>query len=482
MFIGRASELKQLKRLTKKRTASLVCILGRRRIGKSTLIEEFAKTFPKFIEIQGLGPDEGSGEREQLDNFAKKLSEQTRSKLLRLDSWSDAFTELASYVKRGPALVLLDEISWMARGDPLFAAKLKVAWDTQFKKNPNLILVLCGSVSSWISDNLLKNANFEGRISLQLQLKELSLVEINQFWESNNFHLSDLERLLLLSITGGVPKYLEEVVESQGAENNILEICYNPAGILYNDFEKIFLQIFGRRTKSLERIVRACLMQKLSPAKLAQKLKISLSGDLSEDLEILELSGFLSRDYFFNLDGSASKLNHLRVSDNYLRFYLKYIEPQKKRIAKGGKIFSSLSELPGFYSLLGLQFENLILANRMLLYPHLGLTNSQIVTAAPYVQSKKTTNQGACQVDLLIHTELDVFFLCEMKCKKKIGLEVIAEIKRKMKILKFPKKAVLKPVLIYSGELVENYEDEFRSFFYRTINLKDLFQTNGADR
>ena len=475
MFIGRKLELAELRQLQNKRTSSLVCIMGRRRIGKSSLIKEFSKNFTHYIEIQGLGPSEGGSLREQLDHFSDELSKCTGNRQVHFKNWNAALTALAEASKHGKYLIMLDEISWMARGDPLFPSRLKSAWDTQLKHNPKLILVVCGSVSSWISDNILKSANFEGRISLQIRLIGLSLQEINKFWESNNYRFSLWEKILILSITGGVPKYLEELSQIEGGESSIFDMCFAPNKILFNDYEKIFQEIFGRRTKTLEKIVRLCLYKKYGLAELAGKLKIEQSGELTSLIEILELSGFMARDYYFNPEGKVSKLSHLRVSDNYLRFYLKYIEPEKARILKGGKAIKSSYDLQNFDSMLGLQFENLVLANREQLYAPLDLTMQKIISAAPHVQRKGTLNKGGCQIDLLIHTTLDVFFLCEIKGKKVIDASVIKEVKKKMEILSVPKRTAVKPVLVYAGALAEVAEDEIRRFFYKVVSVEELF-------
>ena len=119
------------------------------------------------------------------------------------------------------------------------------------------------------------------------------------------------------------------------------------------------------------------------------------------------------------------------VKDNYLRFYLKHIAPMRDKIRTGAKEIKSLAEIKNMKATLGFQFENLILANRSTLYPFLGLTSNEIHSSAPYTQKKKVKNKGACQVDLLIHTFLGVFFLCEFKCKKTIDQSIIQEVQKK---------------------------------------------------
>jgi AAA+ ATPase superfamily predicted ATPase len=157
MFIGRDKEFQQLTDLFSKTGSSLVVCRGRRRIGKSTLIEQFAKTASRFYQFQGLPPREAIGMREQLTAFSGQLSAQTGLPKMSIESWPQAFSFLASQIGNERTVLLLDEISWMAIGAPDFAGYLKIAWDTEFKKKSRLVLVLCGSVSSWLERNILNN-------------------------------------------------------------------------------------------------------------------------------------------------------------------------------------------------------------------------------------------------------------------------------------------------------------------------------------
>jgi hypothetical protein len=202
-----------------------------------------------------------------------------------------------------------------------------------------------------------------------------------------------------------------------------------------------------------------------------------MTGDFIHALHILDISGFLSRDYYFDASGKVSKFSHLRVKDNYLRFYLNHIAPLKNKILRGGKVITSLWDLKNFESVMGYQFENLILHNRQSLYPMLDLLDHQIESAAPFIQRKTTTNKGACQIDLLIHTKMDLFYLCEFKCKKRIGAEIVREVEKKMNTLKLPKRSALKPVLVYLGEIDANTEDKLRNYFYKLISFEEFFKT-----
>ena len=156
-FWGRAQELKLLGKIRKKRSASFVTVTGRRRIGKSRLIQEFAQSHGKFFKFQGLFPNKGITRQDQLQEFADDLSKQFNAPKMRFETWTQAFNELALRTQKLKCVILLDEISWMAHDDPLFSSQLQKVWNTEFTSNSKLILVVCGSVSSWIEDNVIQN-------------------------------------------------------------------------------------------------------------------------------------------------------------------------------------------------------------------------------------------------------------------------------------------------------------------------------------
>ncbi len=133
MFIGRTHELKLLRDFQKRRTAGLVVCRGRRRIGKSTLIEQFGAK-KRFFEFYGLAPRQGITNQDQLDHFGELMGAAFHVPPMRFANWHDALSTLAGLTAKGEAIILLDEISWIASKDRDFPGKLKGVWDTQFKK------------------------------------------------------------------------------------------------------------------------------------------------------------------------------------------------------------------------------------------------------------------------------------------------------------------------------------------------------------
>ncbi len=470
MFIGRKKELALLSELTKKKSASLIVLRGRRRIGKSTLLEEFGQKYGDFIEIAGLAPRDGIDNVDQLDNFSEQLSSAINIPGFKFLNWTQAFEALAKIVADKKVFILLDEISWMASNDKDFVGKLKIAWDKFFSKNPKLILALCGSVSSWIDKNILKDTDFVGRISLDYKLGPLDIKDCMHFWGKNQ--ISSMDKLKVLSITGGVPKYLVEMNPKMTAEQNIKKLCFNPEGYLFNDFQKIFNDIFDRRATNYKKILNAINLKKLSPKDLALKLNEAQNGDFSDYIKDLEDADFLERQYTWDLEsGKVGKLSLLTIKDNYVRFFLKYIEPAQQKILKNIFEFQTLDELINWDSISGLLFENLIYANIHLILDKIGISSSEIIQYGSYFQNK-TKNKEGCQVDLIVLCKRKNIYICEIKFRNKIHSSVEIDVQKKIEKLKIPKSFSVRPILIYSGELSADLAKS--SYFIEKINFNDL--------
>lgn len=473
-FIGRQKELEKLHLLWRKKTASLVVIKGRRRIGKSRLVEEFSKNHTLYA-FSGVVPAEKTTLKDQLNEFGWQLGKAFGVLPILGDDWNDLFLQLARRTQKGRVIILLDEITWMGSKDPNFLGKLKNAWDLEFKKNPELILILCGSVSAWIEDNILSKTGFAGRISLNLTVDELSLSQCNQFWIGVGNHITAYEKFKILSITGGIPKYLEEIHPGLSAQENIKNLCFDRSGLLFNEFEQIFSAIFSKRHKIYKRIVESIAEKKYEGKDIYSLLNIEKSGVMSEYLDELIKSGFIRRDYTWNLKtGKVSKFSHYRISDNYLRFYLKYISPNKEKIERDSFLNQSLILLPAWESIMGLQFENLVLNNREKIIELLGIQSNDITYDNPFFQ-KKTLRQEGCQIDYLIQTRFDVLYVCEIKFSKyPIKLDIIKEMQKKISRLKTPPHLSRLPVLIH----VNGVEEAIREsrYFSNIIDFTQLLE------
>ncbi len=414
-FVGRKFELQQLKTLLKKKTASLVVVKGRRRIGKSRLIEEFSRHYKYYYSFTGLPPTPKTTAQSQRDEFARQLGEQFGIPGLKSSNWGDLFTLLAKQTENKKVLILLDEISWMADKDSAFLGLLKITWDRIFSKNPACTLVLCGSISAWIEENILSNTGFYGRISLELTLEELFLHEANQLLKHLSFKGSNYEKFKLLSVIGCIPWYIEQVQGSMNADDNINRLCFTRDGLLVKEFDKIFSDLFYHKGTWYKKIADVLANGAAGYKEICKKINYPSSGRATEYLENMVQAYFISKDYVWNFkSGKPGGLVKYRLRDNYLRFYMKYIKPAYEKIQKNQLAKVSMASFPGWCTALGLQFENLVLNNRKKIFSKLAIRSEDVVADNPYFQNK-TTKHESCQIDYLLQTCFNSFYMCEIK-------------------------------------------------------------------
>lgn len=468
-FYGRQRELSLLKELLEKRIASLAVITGRRRIGKTRLIDEFGKGLRKLA-FSGLPPEEGISAQMERDHFAKQLEQQTGFRSLSNLDWDDLFWNLAQICHKGRILLVLDEINWMAMKDPTFLGKLKTVWDMHFSKNPKLILILSGSMAGWIEKNILKSTGFFGRVTLELKLEELPLSTCNYFWGAKRDEISSYEKFKLLSVMGGVPKYLEEIHPELSSEENIRRLCFRKEGFLFREYDRICTELFAKRGAVYERILKRLSEGRATQEELFDSLEMEKSGVLSDYLEDLEMIGYTARENTWHIkEGKISPQSQYRLCDNYLRFYLRYIAPHKKAIELGAE-----PKLPTWYSIMGLQFENLVLNNRKSLFKLLNIPIEDVLIDNPYFQ-KPTQTQPGCQIDYLIQTRFQNLYICEIKFQKdEIPKGIVNEVKVKMENLTLPKGFSKRAVLIHVNGVADSLIES--DFFAHILDFGALLK------
>ncbi len=475
MFFGREDVLDEMMGLWGKRVSSLVTCRGRRRIGKSTLVAEFArKSSARFLRIEGLRPRRGFSNDDELRNFATFLSLQSDDSGEPCANWAKAFKALDDQIRDdGRTVVLLDEISWMGYYDPHFADILKIAWDTMFKRHDRLVMVLCGSVSSWIKDNIIDNSAYLGRRSGDFVIGELPLRDCVKFWGDAARSLSTRDILDVLSVTGGVPRYLEEIDPALAAGENIRRMCFMRKSPLREDFDEMFSDVITAQPTFTGQVLHQLVDGPRTAAEIAAALGLEKGGNTSSALDRLVEAGLVARDHGRNPETRKPvRDRRYRLKDNYSRFYLKYIEPVKNVIDDGSYAFATLEQLKGIDTILGLAFENLIVNHYRELLPRLGLSKALIESAAPFAKRGcARKNAPGCQIDLLIQTAQSCC-LVEIKRRRELGDEAIEGMKAKLAALSLPKGVSIRTALVYDGRLAPTVEAA--GYFSAIVDVREL--------
>jgi len=216
----------------------------------------------------------------------------------------------------------------------------------------------------------------------------------------------------------------------------------------------MFADVVTRQPQFTASVLRCLKGEPRSVSEIACEIGMERGGRISDSLEQLAECGLVVNDGGVNpQSGRNVRESRYRLNDNYSRFYIRYIEPVKDVIDRDAFTFGSLDGLDGWESIMGLQFENLVLANLGSLVGMLGLGNAQIVSAAPYrrAASRDGTRKGV-QIDLLIQTRRSMCIV-EVKRRREIGREVIDEVAEKVSSLPRRSGISVRTALVYEGQL-----------------------------
>ena len=432
-FYGREDILLDLEGLWGKRVASLVTCRGRRRIGKSTLIKRFAElSEARFIKIEGLRPDEEMSNDDELSAFAEQLSVYAEQSIPAAKNWLSAFKSLDGILDERRTVVLLDEVSWLAYFDERFAAVLKVAWDNMFKEHSHLVFVVCGSVSTWIKENIVDSNAYYGRRSLDIVVPELSLKDCARFWDGRQDR---------------------EVNPSQTADENIRRMAFRPNATLRTDFDEMFKDVITKRPRMVAKVLETLTDGPLTMSEIAGRINAGAGGNVSSALEQLIEAGMVARDVGKNPEtGAEIRERRYRLRDNYTRFFLKCVRPASETIDDGSFLFTRLSRLDEWETVKGFAFENLIVNHYAELLPYLHLEDSLIYSAAPY---RKNGAKGVgYQIDLLLQTKRSQCVV-EIKRRTSIKKSIIDEVAAKIAKMKKSPGMSIRAALVYDGNLAE---------------------------
>lgn len=475
-FLGRKRELDLLRGGIRGgeggERARLTVLYGRRRVGKTRLVEE-AYRGAALLKFEGL---EGQRTAEQQRIFLRRLSElsgRPEYRLLKTSSWTDILVALAGYVSESfhhrPVGIFFDEFPWMAAGRSHLVSSLKYVWDNYFSRQKRIHLILCGSVGSFLLKKVVRSQALYGRVGHEIHLKPLALPELKDVFRPRR---SLREVVELYMAVGGIPQYLEMIDPSRSVRANLEELCFSRDGLLTTEFERIFASHFG--SAGHFRSILGHLSKKGSATReeLARGCGLSSGGRISEYLEDLELAGFVERYAPADRPG-AERLVRFRIADPYLLFYFKFIRPALPQIQRS----AGRPDLARYVSPLryaawqGLAFEHISCQHAPLIAEKLGF-GAVRYTCGPWF-SRGSIHPGS-QIDLLFVRADRVLTVCEMKFQEeKVGKGVIPEVESKVRSFPNPRRWTVEKVLITASGATEDLARE--RYFSRILELEDLF-------
>lgn len=400
-IIGRIAEKAELQKILESGKAEFVAIYGRRRVGKTFLIKEYYEDNLVFS-VAGLAK---GNTRLQIKNFYKTIQRYDRSINDSPKDWIDVFDLLIRYVESlgyGRKVVLLDELPWMDTPKSGFIPALEHFWNGWASSRRDIVLVVCGSATSWMMDKLIDDhGGLHNRLTRRIFLKPFTLSECDGILNSKGICLSKYEVAVCYMVLGGIPYYLSLLDAEKSLSQNIDSLLFSEDGYLHNEFENLYSALFKNSDDYIKVVTALSAVRGgLSRMEIVEQTGIRSGGSLTKILKNLNSCGFI-RKY---QDIGDRKEEVFQLVDFYTLFYFKFLS-EKYTYEEG--YWMSIQGTPKFYSWAGLSFEILALQHVRQIKQTLGI--SGVMT------NEYSWRSPNAQIDLVIDRKDMTVNLCEMK-------------------------------------------------------------------
>jgi uncharacterized protein len=408
-MIGRIQQVKTLNELLKSPQSEFLAITGRRRVGKTYLIDT---TYEKSFCFRVSGIQDGSMSK-QLVNFMAKLAEASKEKYPVVKNWQDAFQYLKLYCKsisrKSKCVIFLDELPWMNTPKSGFLQLLAHFWNDYLSKEKRFVLVVCGSASSWITKKIVNDkGGLHNRLTEIIRLQPFTLKETKQYFDARNIRLSEQNITIIYMMLGGVPYYLNLIKRGESLHTAIERLCFETNGILRNEYENLFKALFYNATGH-EAIVSALATSKMGLTRehIIKKSKVSAGGPYNRVMEDLILSGFIIED---SLYGRKKRGAIYKLVDEYTIFYHRFIKPNTKY---NKDMWAGIANSQAYKIWCGHAFEALCTRHLDVIKKTLGIAN--VYTQIYSFNTIGNETGSGFQIDAVIDRKDDTINLCEMK-------------------------------------------------------------------
>ncbi|GAB5412191.1 MAG: ATP-binding protein [Chlamydiales bacterium] len=419
-LVGRESEREQLQTLLQSDKAELLAVYGRRRIGKTFLINRFFGDKGVYFEMTGIKSGSLSQQLKVFRSRFRLAFPNFSLKNKQLNDWFDAFELLQDAITeyRGEKKIILffDEFPWMDVHKSGLIKAFEGYWNGIFSKNPKMIIILCGSSVAWMIKKIIRNrAGLHGRLTAKMRLRPFTLYETELYFRINNIAISRKQIAELYMILGGIPKYLSYIQPGQSSAQIVHSLCFISNAPLIDEFEQLYESLFDNYQLHLKII--EYLGGKRTGATLNEIIaytKIKSGGSLTRAMRELVASDFIQKIPFF---GKKNREGKYRLIDEYSYFYLNWMKnaliDQREPLSEHYWMKKSGTNEYKIWS--GYSFETLCFKHIRQIVEAMKL--SVVADSATYWAyfPKKGSHEKGAEIDLIIDRTDQCINLCEMK-------------------------------------------------------------------
>ena len=409
MLTGREKQQQLLLSLLDHEDSQFVAVYGRRRVGKTYLVRE---TYTTRITFQHTGL-QGADKKGQLKEFGRSLMNAGMPKVPRMSDWFDAFFALEQFLQsrpEGKKVIFIDELPWMDTPKSNLVAALDHFWNGWASARKDIILVICGSATSWIINKIVKNyGGLHNRLTRQIYLEPFTLQECEQYAFANNLGMSRRNILETYMVIGGIPYYWQFMQKQYSWAQNISNLFFEKTSPLRGEFEALYASLFRNPQPYID-IITALGTKKagMTRAEIIEATGLNIGGKLSAMLEELEECDFIRSFYAL---GKQTKEILYQLIDNFTLFYFKFLADKR---SFGTNYWSRMIVKPQYSAWSGLAFERVCFQHVEQIKRAMGISGI-ICNVCSWQYRPKYSSESGVQIDMLIDRDDQVINLCEMK-------------------------------------------------------------------
>ena len=477
-IIGRKKEIKELNALYESDQAHLVAVYGRRRVGKTFLVDQALNGRITFRHA-GLSPVDKGGKKNlmaaQLKHFYHSLLLHGMPKSHVPTSWLEAFFMLSMHLQKSDTgkrqVIFLDELPWMDTPRSGFLTAFEGFWNTWACHRDNVMVIVSGSANSWILDKLINNhGGLYGRTTHIIKLSPFTLHECELFFQSKHIPISRYDIVQSYMIFGGIPYYLNYFDPQLSLSQNVDRLLFAHDGKLKDEYDMLFSTVFSSPDdmKSIVDFVgkrHAGYMRK----DISAATGIEESGNLSDKLKALVASNFLLAYVPF---GENARNTHFKLVDPFGRFCQTFIKGHRNVVED---FWTQNIDSQSVISWRGIAFEEVCINHIAQVKAGLGISGVSTEQSA-WIQRGDNQVEGT-QIDLIIKRKDNIYNLCEIKfysedftVDKSYHSKLVH--RKNMLLEQVPRKIAIHSTLITTYGLKHN---EYSGDFIHVVTMDDLF-------
>lgn len=410
-LIGREREIQELERCLASNQSEFVIVYGRRRVGKTFLVDEYFKHSYDFSFVGG----HNLSIKKQLRNFAKAIKRYAKlPKLPKFEDWSEAFDALTDLIESisedRKKVIFIDEMPWIDTPHSDFVEEFENFWNGWAARRRDILLLASGSATSWMMDNLIENqGGLHCRITSNIYLRPFTLQEVEQYLAMKKSTWDRYQIVQAYMILGGVPFYWSLLDTHASLVQNIDRLFFQKNAILNIEFDELYSALFTNADKYVQ-VVQLLANHKegLTRNQIGEGVKLD-GRALTAILRNLERCDFILK---YSQLGNKTKDAIYRLSDFYTLFYLKYVHANNSLDEQWWSKHFLTHSVEAWQ---GQTFELVCLLHTDAIKQKLGIAGiATDIASWRYTPMKDSTEKGA-QVDMVISRADRVINLCEIK-------------------------------------------------------------------